>query len=507
MTAEAATLEPLRVVLADDEELGRAHLTAYINAMNRDGARIEVVGACADGREAVTTVCRERPDVLFLDVSMPDLDGFGVVAELVEKLPEHLPQIVFVTAFDSHAVRAFDLNALDFIQKPLSRERFAQAVARARAALAQRRQGELHTKLLAWVSAGNAAAPASTRLQQNAGEVEYAELKRRGRAGSSHEGAIPVGYMLHEYRIERVLGAGGFGVTYLAHDTNLDAKVAIKEYLPRELAVRDNKSAAVHPRDAVHAEKYQRGLERFLLESRTLAAFRHTNIVRVNRFFEANNTAYMVMDYELGEGLDAWMKKRLAQGQEAPDEKTLVRMFVPLLQGVERVHAAGFLHRDIKPANIYVRSADGSLVLLDFGAARQTSALDGVGMTSIFSVGYSPFEQYHRHGPQGPWSDLYAMGSVLYWCVTGQRPVDAAARVRNDPLLPAAKLAKGRYRQAFLQAIDWALTLDEKSRPQTVAEFVPALTSETGAFGWIRKKFGMGTAAAGSNGSPPGNAT
>jgi hypothetical protein len=131
--------------------------------------------------------------------------------------------------------------------------------------------------------------------------------------------------------------------------------------------------------------------------------------------------------------------------------------------------------------------------LLDFGAARQTSVLEAGGMTSIFSPGYSPFEQYHRHGPQGPWSDLYAMGSVLYWFVTGKRPVDAAARIQQDPQEPAAKLAKGRYSQGFLQAIDWALTLDEKSRPQTVAEFLPVLAGDKGALGWIKRKLGLAT--------------
>ena len=522
----------LRVVLADDEELGRAHLNAYINAINRDSGGpdtvIKVVGLCADGRAAVDTVIAQRPDVLFLDISMPDLDGFGVVAELAAKVPHHLPQIVFVTAHDAHAVRAFDMNALDFIRKPLSRERFAQAIARARSAMAQRRQGEQHAQLMAWIAAnggtggagaggapGAAAAhavapappvappardeaePLSTRLSSRlappaalAGATAYAELTRRARLSGAHENAMPPGYMLHEYRIERVLGAGGFGMTYLAYDTNLNAQVAVKEYLPRDLTARSAAAPDVRPRDAESNERYQRGLERFLLESRTLAAFRHPHIVRVNRFFEANGTACMVMDYELGEGLHTWMKKRIATGAGAPDEKALVRMFVPLLQGVDQVHKAGFLHRDIKPPNIYIRDRDGSLVLLDFGAARQTSAMADGGMTSIFSPGYSPFEQYHRFGPQGPWSDLYAMGSVLYWFVTGQRPVDAAARMNDDPQKPAAQVAKGKYSAAFLQAIDWALTLDEKSRPQTVDEFLPVIAGEMGAMGWLKKKFG-----------------
>ena len=144
---------PLRVVLADDEDIARTLLRAYIGALNRDGAAIEIAAACANGREAVDTVCRERPDVLFLDMSMPDLDGIGVVAELVEKSPDHLPQIVFVTGFDADMLRALDPSALHYLKKPLSRDRFAQAVAKAREAIAQRAPGELLTKLRAWIAA------------------------------------------------------------------------------------------------------------------------------------------------------------------------------------------------------------------------------------------------------------------------------------------------------------------------------------------------------------------
>ena len=307
----------------------------------------------------------------------------------------------------------------------------------------------------------------------------YSELKRRAQAapgGDENRLSLPVGYMLQEYRIEKVLGIGGFGVSYLAHDTNLNAKVAIKEYLPNDLAVRNEETAAVLAKSSRDDEEYRIGLDRFLLESRTLATFRHANIVRVNRFFETNNTAYMVMDYEFGESLNAWMKKRLERGDGAPDEQALLKMMVPLIQGLESVHAGGFLHRDIKPANIYVRDSDGSLVLLDFGAARQTKAASSTeGMTSIVTPGYAPFEQYHSHGRQGPWSDLYAMGGVLYWFVAGRKPIEAAARIQSDPQEPAVEAAKGQYGENFLKAIDWALTPDDQKRPQSVAEFLPVL--------------------------------
>ena len=310
----------------------------------------------------------------------------------------------------------------------------------------------------------------------------YSELKRRAQAapgGDENRLSLPVGYMLQEYRIEKVLGIGGFGVSYLAHDTNLNAKVAVKEYLPNDLAVRNEETAAVLAKSNADNEEYQIGLDRFLLESRTLATFRHPNIVRVNRFFETNNTAYMVMDYEFGESLNAWMKKRLERGDGPPDEHGLLKMIVPLIQGLEKVHQAEFLHRDIKPANIYVRDSDGSLVLLDFGAARATGANAAEnGMTSIVTPGYAPFEQYHSHGRQGPWSDLYAMGGVLYWFVAGRKPIEAAARIQSDPQEPAVELGKGQYSENFLKAIDWALLPDDQKRPQSVAEFLPVLIGD-----------------------------
>jgi serine/threonine protein kinase len=308
----------------------------------------------------------------------------------------------------------------------------------------------------------------------------YSELRRRAEQGEDAErAALPPGYLLHEYRLEQVLGVGGFGVTYLARDTLLDHQVAIKEYLPGDLAMRDGDTGAVAPRSKRHGEDYSNGLTRFLLEARTLASFQHRNIVGVHRFFEANNTAYMVMAYEQGESLNTWLSRRLLRGGGTPNELLLIEMLVPLLKGLARVHEAGFLHRDIKPANIFVRDADESLVLLDFGAAREASAISSTaGLTSIVTPGYAPFEQYHAHGRQGPWSDLYAFGGVLYWFVAGRRPIEAAARVQSDPQQSAVQAGAGRYSDEFLSAIDWALATDERSRPQSVAEFLPALVGD-----------------------------
>jgi serine/threonine protein kinase len=277
--------------------------------------------------------------------------------------------------------------------------------------------------------------------------------------------ALPAGYALQEYRIEKVLGVGGFGLTYLAIDTNLKLRVALKEYLPAEIAVR-GADHSLTPNSSQGAEDFMWGKRRFLDESRTLATFRHPNIVRVMRFFEANGSAYMVMEYVEGDSLPDWIKPR------RPLAESEIRALVtPLLEGLVVVHSAGYLHRDVKPGNIFVRY-DGSPVMLDFGSARPKSGQS----TSIVTPGYAPFEQYHTQGNQGPWSDLYAFAGVLYWITTGNRPLEAPARVREDTMAPAVAAAKGgHYRPEFLAAIDWALAPHEEDRPKSVSEWSAAL--------------------------------
>jgi serine/threonine protein kinase len=277
--------------------------------------------------------------------------------------------------------------------------------------------------------------------------------------------ALPTGYALHEYRIEKVLGVGGFGLTYLALDGNLNLKVAIKEYLPEDIATR-GPDQSITPRSPDAAETFGWGKQRFMDESRTVASFRHPNIVRVMRFFEGNGTAYMVMEFVEGAALTDWIKTRrpLVQAQAAS-------LIGPLLDGLQVVHQAGVLHRDIKPGNIYIRE-DGTPVLLDFGSARQKSTE----LTAVVSPGFAPFEQYHTKGNQGPWSDIYALGGVLYWMVTGNKPHEAAARIKADTM-PSALQASDRslYRPEFLSAIDWALAPNEDQRPQSVAEWREAV--------------------------------
>jgi class 3 adenylate cyclase len=270
--------------------------------------------------------------------------------------------------------------------------------------------------------------------------------------------------MLMEYRLVSVLGVGGFGITYLARDTLLEKDVAIKEYFPAADVARVE-GGTVTLTNTQRTDAYQGGLDRFLKEARTLAGFSHPHIVRVKRFFKAHGTGYMVMDYEEGESLKTYLEKH-----PFPPEATVKSLLALILDGIGRVHEVGFLHRDIKPDNIYMR-ADGTPVLLDFGSARQ--AIDGADrtLTALVTPGYAPFEQYTAKSEQGPWTDLYALGGVLFFAVTGENPPDALTRMKNDTVADLLVRAHGRYSDAFLDAITWPLALDEKQRPQTVAEW------------------------------------
>src|SRR5512139_2730243 len=229
---------------------------------------------------------------------------------------------------------------------------------------------------------------------------------------SAYPDALPSQYRLHWYVLERVLGQGGFGITYLARDTNLDQKVAIKEYLPVDVATR-RADTTVRPRSDEQAERYRWGLDRFIREARTLARFDHPNIVRVHSVFEHNGTAYMVMRFEEGENFAALLDRK-----RTLPEKDLMRVLLPVLDGLELVHNAGFIHRDIKPDNIHIRD-DGTPVLLDFGSARY--ALGGVRtVTILVAPGYAPFEQYYSSGEnQGPWTDIYGLGATCYRAIAG----------------------------------------------------------------------------------------
>jgi serine/threonine protein kinase len=277
---------------------------------------------------------------------------------------------------------------------------------------------------------------------------------------------LPVGYRLDDYRIVAVLGKGGFGITYKAMDERLERPVAVKEYLPRDYAFRGDQSVVL-PRSDDEKGVFEWGLSRFVQEARALALFRHPNIISVLRYLEANGTAYLVMEYEEGEDLDHWLARR----PNVTETQLVNKILLPILDGLEKVHAKQLLHRDIKPGNIFIRS-DGTPVLIDFGASRAHGAQAATNVTSIVSAGYSPFEQYGGgNTKQGPWTDLYALAGTVYRVIAGRQPTDAIARMQGQPLTPAVEVGRGRYSEPVLAAIDRALSLDAKDRPQSVAEF------------------------------------
>ena len=286
-----------------------------------------------------------------------------------------------------------------------------------------------------------------------------------------HKQALPPGFELKAYRLVDVLGVGGFGVTYLAEHATLGHKVAIKEYLPNEFAVREG--ATVYPKSEADREDFEWGLTRFLDEAKTLARFEHRNLVQVRDYFEANSTAYIVMEYEEGESLDALLEQhgRLSEAQ-------LRRVLLPIIEGLREVHGAGYLHRDIKPSNIYVRRSDESPVLLDFGAARQALGRKSKSLTAVASAGYSPPEQYESEGNQGPWTDIYALSVLCYRAITGHLPMEAPRRMnrlaqrKSDPLPKLVEFAPEGFSESFLEAVDQGLQVIIADRPRTLDEWV-----------------------------------
>lgn len=291
------------------------------------------------------------------------------------------------------------------------------------------------------------------------------------------------GYMLHWYEIQSVLGSGGFGITYLARDNNLGRQVAIKEYFPKDMARRENDSR-VYPVSDNRIEEFGVGVDRFLKEARTLAKCQHPNIVRVYSVFEANGTAYMVMDYQRGQALS-----RAVRAGEIEAEADVLAIVRPLLDGLALIHDAGFIHRDIKPDNIFIRE-DGVPVLLDFGAARQSAGMGAQHFTMMFTPSYAPIEQYNSSNGaerQGPWTDIYSLGATLYRIITGRGPVDAVSRANmliesnKDAYVPIRKIKFSDYSPQFLDAIDRALAFRPSERPQSVGDWAKMFPDAAGS--------------------------
>ena len=272
---------------------------------------------------------------------------------------------------------------------------------------------------------------------------------------------LPPGFQLEQYRIEQQLSLGGFSIVYLATDPT-DLPVVIKEYLPNSLALR--KEGDIEPKvPDEHQAAFRYGMKCFFEEGRALASLSHPNLVRVLNFFRANGTVYMVMAFERGRTLQDFINKNRGEIRE----KFIRGVFTRLLNGLREVHANKLLHLDIKPSNIYLRN-DGTPVLLDFGAARQTLLNDAPMLKPMYTPGYCAPEQFRDREHLGPWSDIYSIGASMYACLAGCPPQRSDERVKKDQLEAASKRWRGQYSEQLLHTIDLCLRLDPAERPQSV---------------------------------------
>lgn len=284
---------------------------------------------------------------------------------------------------------------------------------------------------------------------------------------AGHSGnALPVGHKLHEFEITGLVGEGGFGIVYLARDTQLQRTVAIKEYMPSSLAARAP-DLQVSVRSERHRETFNLGMRSFVNEARLLASFDHPALIKVYRFWEENSTAYMVMPYYQGPTLKSWLREQ----PRPPDEAWLKGMLAPLLDALEVIHADHCYHRDIAPDNILLLGPNKPL-LLDFGAARRVIGDATQALTVILKPGYAPVEQYAEvpSMKQGPWTDVYALCAVLYAVIMGKAPPPSVGRMMKDDLVPISQAAAGRYSPPFLAAIDAGLVVHPDQRLRDVAE-------------------------------------
>ncbi|MDB6098055.1 MAG: phosphotransferase enzyme family protein [Gammaproteobacteria bacterium] len=279
--------------------------------------------------------------------------------------------------------------------------------------------------------------------------------------------ALPRHTMIGEFEIVGTIGEGGFGTVYLAIDHSLQRKVALKEYRPALLATRHGKSVMV--RSQRHADAFEAGLKSFMNEARTLARFDHPSLIHVYRVWQQNNTAYMAMP--LCEGKSLTMVIRENPG--IATQEWITGMMFPLLEAVSTLHGSNIYHRDIAPDNVLIQET-GTPMLLDFGAARQIATDKTQALTVILKPGYAPIEQFADDSSmrQGPWTDIYALGAVMYFSITGRAPPNAVARLASDPLASlTSSITEGGYSTEFLSAIDSALAIRPHERPQSIAEF------------------------------------
>lgn len=287
---------------------------------------------------------------------------------------------------------------------------------------------------------------------------------------------LPPDTRIGDYRIVRKLASGGFGVVYLAHDTQ-GQEVAIKEYLPAALATR----AAGELVPKIQPDKvslYRLGLKSFFEEGRALTQISHASVVSVLNFFRENETVYMVMNLLRGASLQEFIL--MARGQQHAKvlrESSIRSLFDEVLRGLRIVHQHKMLHLDIKPANIFVTDEDRA-VMIDFGAAREVLNKEGSFVRPMYTPGFAAPEMYKRNGAMGPWTDIYAVGACMFACMTGHPPADVPSRREKDRLAVALARLRGVYSDNLLELVQWSMALDPLARPQSVFAFHKALSQE-----------------------------
>ena len=292
--------------------------------------------------------------------------------------------------------------------------------------------------------------------------------------------ALPPGTVLREWRLEQVLGVGGFGIVYKGRGIYFDELVAIKEYFPSAISDRKDGDTVV-PNDSSAEEVHALGLKKFVEEAKLLwnlsKPTRHPNIVSVRSLFEINGTAYMVMDFEDGVPLSDLVKKR-----KKFSEAELMALVRPIGEGLDRAHRVGVLHRDIKPANILINE-DGQPVLIDFGSARFDTADATSTKVTFHTPPYAAIEQYVKTYDQGPWTDIYALGVVLYECVTGTKPAEVLERMHGGLGHPLVEGDWPDFSKRFLRAIDAAMTIRPTDRPQSIPQWLALFDDDKARFG------------------------
>ena len=290
-----------------------------------------------------------------------------------------------------------------------------------------------------------------------------------------HNKALPKGTILREWELEQVLGVGGFGIVYRAKGVYFGEVVAIKEYFPGAISDRQD-GTTVSPTDSSSEETYALGLQKFLEEAKVLWGLskpeRHPNIVNVRSLFEIHGTAYMVMDFESGVSLS----QMLRDGHKF-DEASLLALIGPIAEGLDRAHRAGVLHRDIKPANILIDDS-GKPVLIDFGSARFDSGQATNTKVTFYTPPYAAIEQYVKTYPQGPWTDIYALGVALYQCVTHEKPPEVLERLHGELGEPLSARQWPGFSRAFTRAVDAAMGIRPQERPQSIAAWLKMFDAE-----------------------------